>query len=900
VTGTAQDAATEALELAEADPAKSMVLAHRAARQARTDRDLVTLSLAERALGLAAMQLEDPGAALSHLRAAIRLGNQAGSAQLAAEARMRLAFALNVRGRGRQALREIEASLLALTGTARAQAQAQRAAILIQLGRIDEALPDCDAALAALRPAGEHVWVQRVLYNRAVLYGYRQQFAAAEADLHEAAGLCRMLRLDLSLGFVHQNLGWIAGLRGDVPTALNYLDLAEQCFRAHGAPVGELLTDRSQLLLSVRLIPEARQAAAAAVAEFELQGRQVGLPEARLLLAQAAILDGQPDDGLKQARAALREFDRQDRARWVTLARWVVLRARLAATRPAASGRASGSGRVAKQPPGVTVTQLERIAADLLDAGWPSSALDARLLAARLALKQGWTSRAGAQLERAARQRRRGPALLRARGWYALALQRDANADHRGATVAARTALRVLDEHRTGLGATDLRAHASGHRVEVAEFGLRMAFDSGRAARVLDWAEQGRASHLMLRPVRPPADPDLSAALSELRAVTSEVRQRRRAGLGTAALVRRQVDLEGRIRDHVRRSPGEPATAPRPVPARTLAGLLGDSALVEFVRLGETLHAVVVCGGRSRLRRLGTAAQAGDLIDRARFALHRLARHNINAAGHAAASALLASAAEQLDALLLRPLARDTGDRPLVVVPTGPLQSLPWPILPSCAGRPVTVAPSATLWCAAQQAPDRGRGHTVLAAGPGLPGAAAEVAAAGAIHHVTPLTGGEATVETVTIALDGARLAHLAAHGHIHPNNPLFSSLSFADGPLTVYDLNRLHKAPRLVILAACDAGRSTVRIGDELLGLSATFLALGTACVVASVVPIPDAETMPLMTVLHQSLAAGLPTSHALAHAQQHLDRTRAPAVAAAAGFLSIGADIRAITQSS
>src|SRR5260370_6271309 len=148
-----------------------------------------------------------------------------------------------------------------MPGMSRALAQAQRAAILIQLGRLDEALPDCEVGLPARRSATDQVWLQRGLYNRAFLYGYRQEFAAAEADLREAAQLCIRFELDLSLGFVHENLGWISSLRGDVPVALHYLDLAERCFRAHGAPVGELLTDRSQLLLSVRLISEARQAA---------------------------------------------------------------------------------------------------------------------------------------------------------------------------------------------------------------------------------------------------------------------------------------------------------------------------------------------------------------------------------------------------------------------------------------------------------------------------------------------------------------------------------------------------------------------------------------------------------------------------------------------------------------
>jgi CHAT domain-containing protein len=155
---------------------------------------------------------------------------------------------------------------------------------------------------------------------------------------------------------------------------------------------------------------------------------------------------------------------------------------------------------------------------------------------------------------------------------------------------------------------------------------------------------------------------------------------------------------------------------------------------------------------------------------------------------------------------------------------------------------------------------------------------------------VTATVGTAATVETVTAQLDGAKLAHLAAHGHIHPHNPLFTSLIFADGPLTVYDLKQLRRAPQLVVLAACDVGRSAVRSGDELLGLSATFLALGTRYVIAPVVSVPDAETAPLMIAFHRLLASGVSAASALAQAQQQLGDSHPAAVAAAAGFVSSG----------
>ena len=874
--------ASEARRLAEARPAEAVALASHVIAQARQDHDFAAWAVAERALGVAALRREDPDAALRHLRTAVRLGQRSGSAEVAADARSALAMALARRGQSRVALRQIEAALADLTGPDRARAQAQRGAILSLLGRIDEALPDYHTALAALRRHGDPVWVEKLLANRAVIYGYRQEFTAAENDLREAEQLCVQHDLHLPLGYVHQNLGWITGQRGDVPAALHYFELAEQRLREHGIPVAELLADRAELLLSVRLLAEARQAAGAAVRELEEQRRHLTLPEARLLLAQANLLDDQAGPALEQARAAAREFSQQGRLRWAALARFTVLRAQMAA--------APRSG------PGPSVGSVERAADELSAAGWTRLALQARLLAGQLALARGWDTRAGAQFTAAAQQRRRGPALQRAQAWFGEAQRRSMTGDQRGATSAARTALQVFDEHWTSLGATDLRAHASGHRADVARFGLRMAFASGRPAAVLEWAEQGRASHLMRRPVRPPADPALAATLSELRATVKGIFRARGAGDSTVALARRQLTLERWIRDYHRRLPAEAepgrSRTPRPSLIRSLTATLGPAALLEFIALDGTLHVATMTDGRITVQPLGPAGQVHELIDRVRFALHRLARRYPAAASKTAARVLLADAARRLDQLLLAPVAAAIGDRPLVVVPTGALQSLPWSILPSCAGRPVTVTPSAALWLGDGMAvgPAGPGGRAVVAAGPGLPGADEEATAVAALHRVTACRGPAATVDAVAAALDGAGVVHLAAHGRIHPSNPLFTSLTFADGPLTVYDVERLRQPPEVVVLAACDVGRSAVRAGDELIGLSATFLALGTRHVVASVVPVPDAETVPLMVAFHRRVATGTLTVPALATAQAELGAGEPEAMAASAGFVSIG----------
>ena len=232
--------------------------------------------------------------------------------------------------------------------------------------------------------------------------------------------------------------------------------------------------------------------------------------------------------------------------------------------------------------------------------------------------------------------------------------------------------MRILDEHRAGLGAIDLRAYASGHRAEATALGLRMAIEDGRAARVLEWAEHSRASHLLLRPVRPPDDPELAAALTELRAIVAEAYRRRGTDRGTARLVRRQIMLERHIRDHHRQQRSEePFQAMEPVPPSRLAAALGESALVEFIQLDDRLIAVTVVAGRIRLWRLPPLAHIRDHIERVPFALHRLSRRNVNRASQEAAVTMLRHAAKHIDEALFGPLAGEIGDRPLVLIPTG-------------------------------------------------------------------------------------------------------------------------------------------------------------------------------------------------------------------------------------
>jgi CHAT domain-containing protein len=151
--------------------------------------------------------------------------------------------------------------------------------------------------------------------------------------------------------------------------------------------------------------------------------------------------------------------------------------------------------------------------------------------------------------------------------------------------------------------------------------------------------------------------------------------------------------------------------------------------------------------------------------------------------------------------------------------------------------------------------------------------------------------GAKAGAEAVLKALDGASLAHIAAHGEFRADNPMFSHLRLADGPLTVYDLERVSRAPSTVVLSACNVGLSAVHPGEELMGLTAALLGLGTATVLGSVLPADDAATRELMVGVHQRLASGTRPVEALAAAQEAMGDGLDERTATAAAFVCFGA---------
>jgi len=820
-------------------------------------------SVAHQAAGIVLREFGDVRAAVRELRAALRLSRRAGSVEREADVLATLGVALVYAGHTADGLAAFERALWLSRGVVAARVLQRRGCVLWTLGRYPAALGDLTQAVTVLRRAGDELWTARSLNARGIVYLAMGLPARADADLRAAERWFGKTSQVLDASYTVLNRALVAFSLGDLPAALSLLDEVVSRVRPLGVPVTAISIDRCAVLLAAGLADDALAEADAAIHEIErIRGRSTKKAELLLMAANCALAAGRPETALDWANAAHRLSRSQQSAWWKAHASGLLVQARYAT--------------------GLMTARLLREAdqaAVRLEMVGSADVARAHLLAGRVALELGRSGDANRHFLAGAQSRLRGPALSRANGWLSEALRAEAAGQTRRVFSACRHGLAVLDEHQFTLGASELRAQATAHGAELAALGQRHAARMHRPRLLLAWSERWRATALTVPPVRPLADAELNADLAALRDVMKRLDKTRGQDHPNASVRSEQLRLEherkrleGAVRGRVLRARGaaSPGRAVASVPE--LLDELGSGQLAEIVDVDGTLH-VLVCGaGRVRQFTAGRTADAARAAAFARFALRRLAR-NRPRDDLAGALAILTAVGPKLQAALLGPAARYLGDRPVVIVPPGKLQTIPWGLLPALRDCVITVAPSAAAWMRAWRVRPPSRRHVILARGPGLVTDGAEVPAVARFYDdVTMLADGHATTEKVLHALDGAWLAHIAAHGDFRADSPLFSSLRMQDGPLTVYDLEQLRSAPYRMVLSSCDSAVGAPAGADELLGLVSSLLPLGTAGIIAALVPLNDHAAVPAMVGLHRHLRAGQTLAESLSSVRHGL----------------------------
>lgn len=741
----------------------------------------------------------------------------------------------------------------------------QRGLLLVRAGRYRPALADLDAAEPLLR--GAPAERARVLLNRGVLHLGRGALDRADADFricHEVAAAAGLPLLDAK---ATADEGYVAYLRGDLPRALAGLDAAAPVL--HDLAPGAAAVndkDRADVLLAAGLLEDADEALRRAVRPLAAARLRQDRAEAELSLSTVARLRGRPAEARRWAHRALVHFRERGATAWGLLAELAALHVDVTRTPERCA-----------IPAGDLAIRLARL-------GLREEAATARWLQVAALARAGHAEQART-LARGTRSSGTGIA-TRMLAHEARALVATAGGDPAAAQRARRTGLTELAAYQSRLGSVDLLTGASRIGRTLAREGLAEALRDGRTPAVLDWSERVRAAASRIPPVRPPEDAELAAALTRLRWVRGQEHAARLSGQEPDPSLRAEArSLEHAVRTRSWQRPGS-LRVERPAPLGRVREVLGaDGVLLSLMGARGTVHALVVTARGARVRRVGTVRGVRETVLRLRADLD-MAASPLPGRLRSAVLASLATGLAAADRLAADALAGvDTGG-PVVVVPAGLSAQLPWSALPVLRGRPVTVAPSATWWVArhadaggqgqadraARSGPDDGTAaaaapREVHVAGPGVARAAEEVTAcARGAACARVLTGDDATVAAVLRAADGAQVLHVAAHGAHEADNPLFSSLLLADGSLVGHDLDALSALPRDVVLSACETGRSSIRPGDEALGMTAAFLHGGSRSVVGSVARIGDETAARVAVAHHEALRRGLSPAQALA----------------------------------
>ncbi len=117
---------------------------------------------------------------------------------------------------------------------------------------------------------------------------------------------------------------------------------------------------------------------------------------------------------------------------------------------------------------------------------------------------------------------------------------------------------------------------------------------------------------------------------------------------------------------------------------------------------------------------------------------------------------------------------------------------------------------------------------------------------------------------------------HLAMHGILNKEKPLFSSLAFTEDYHPVednfvhgYEISQLSLKADLVVLSACETGYGKFQQGQGVLSLARSFMSAGVPAVVVSLWQVNDQTTAIIMQYFYQNLAKGMTKSTALQQAK-------------------------------
>ncbi|MDF2554517.1 MAG: hypothetical protein K0R60_412 [Microbacterium sp.] len=738
-----------------------------------------------------------------------------------------------------------------LSDAAIAQLHGQLGSLALERGLLDEAAGWLDKSIRGL--SDQPVRQANMRMNRSLVDMQRGRLPSAMADLLAAEEAYRAAGMITEADLAVHNRGYTSMLAGDLVSALRTMQSVREPLDDESemwAAVNEL--DRAEVLREAGLVTEAERSLSAVSAAFGRHRAPRDRATADYHLARS-LLSHDPERAAVVATASARRFGAIGSTGWAVRAEAIGLRARLAVGR---IDRTGSPVRLTRRLP--SPEKVEQVADALREHGFGTEAEALRLTEALARVRMG--RRVPVPVVRVGRRTPLEVGLLahEMRAAQAAASGREADARRHAAA-----GLDLLDRTRRAVGSLDLQVSAAMRGAGLITTGLTSALRSGSHAAVFEWSERARAQSGSFVPLRPPPDPELAADLAELRVLRTAHAD------GEWLLTPRAALLSDRARQRQWSQTAAGELRAR-VPLGDATAELGEGdLLLTYVFDGIRLAALAVSRGRSELVELDWSA--------ARSALGGL-RADLDMAATLVEGPMamvvrrgLQDRLNTLSSILCAPIgALARAERILITAP-GVLAGVPWTMLPATRHRPVSIAQSVAAWIRERSRDVPAPATAGFATGPRVARGDEEVSSASAAWGRTEvLAGDDATVATVTALASRVDVLHIAAHGRHAVDNPMFSGLELADGTLFGYDIDLIPDVPDTVVLSACEVGRSSVRWGEEAVGMTRVWLHAGARSVVAAPVVVADDEACELLAAMHEGLAAGAAPSEALAAASE------------------------------
>ncbi len=446
-------------------------------------------------------------------------------------------------------------------------------------------------------------------------------------------------------------------------------------------------------------------------------------------------------------------------------------------------------------------------------------------------------------------------------------------------------ALSAADTARAAFRCEQLRASfAESHRGMIAD-ATRLACELGgpqKHARVFDLIERIRARSLADscagRRVTG-ATGERSEAVDALSCALNAAYKQAASVSGEApaqhiALREKIRILETRLDQatHLQRASGNSLVAMSPISlSDAQAQLKPDQGALIWYRRGDSLDALLV-------RSAGAASFTGILAVRDAAALSRRQTLAIDVATRTPGSNRPNPAFDALCTVLSKHVAPELADlNELLVVPCAEVDALPIcaALLAICPRLTTHVVPSMTSASIIRRRNETAMSSPsfttliVSAADDVAPQIEQEAREVARVHAApTVLFGEGARADAFLSLLPSADLVHIACHCDFDPQFPMSSRLRLADRWVAAREFFGVLRPGCVVVLAACESGRTSDTTGEDRFGLVRAMLVGGASMVVASRWRLHDSAAAQLFPRLHAGIVEELSRTTCKRHA--------------------------------